>query len=90
MTATVISLADHRRPQAGGAGTCPACARKRDGACFPHRLDALARRLTLAADATDGELLVDREAFERAISDALTVIASITAECLSPDERSTR
>lgn len=90
MTATVISLDSRRRPQRHGAETCPACARKRDGECFPHRLDSLARRLTLEAEATTGELLIDRDTFVRTIADALAVIATITDECLPEDERSTR
>jgi hypothetical protein len=93
MTATVISLASRRRPQRRTTETCAACSRGTDGCireCYPHRLDSLARRLTLEADATEGELLVDRDTFARAMADAVAVIASITDECLSADERSTR
>ena len=88
MTAPVISLESRRRrPQE--AASCEACARSHNGGCYPHRLEALSRRLTLALDSTEGELLIGRDAFEEAVIDARQVLDGITAECLG-DERSTR
>lgn len=88
MTATIVPLESRRRrPQE--ARTCEACARSHNGGCYPHRLEALSRRLTLALESTDGELLINRGSFEEAVIDARQVLDGITAECLT-DERNTQ
>lgn len=88
MTATIVTL-ESRRRRAPEAATCELCARSRNGGCYPHRLEALARRLSLALESTEGELLVSRDVLAVAVTDARGVLDGITGECLT-DERSTR
>lgn len=90
MTASVVSLASHRQ-RAETTRTCRACQASRGALCYPHRLEVLAGRLAAALTDTAGELLVDRERFEAAITDALTITRGITRECLPPEnETNTR
>lgn len=91
MTAPVVISLESRRRRPQEAATCEACARSHNGGCYPHRLEALSRRLALVLDGTEGELLVSRETFTEAVTDARGVLDRITAECLPPEhERSTR
>lgn len=87
MTATVVSLASHRR-RAQTAATCRACRPERGFVCYPHQLAALADRVRATRDDLDG-LLVDREVVEQVAADVLAVIARVTADYL-PDERTAR
>lgn len=87
MTATVVSLASHRR-RAQAAATCRACRPEQGFVCYPHQLAALADRVRATRDDLDG-LLVEREVVEQVAADVLAVIARVTADYL-PDERTAR
>jgi hypothetical protein len=62
MTATVISLASHRRNQE------PACG------CPRHRLEALTARATADLAGTEGELVISRDLLAALVDDLVTTI----------------
>lgn len=83
MTATVISLASHRRSPR------PGCLCTESVVCYPHRLVDLAARVEDVRGDVEQLRFCDWGTFQRLTNDVLDVLASITDECL-PDERSVR
>lgn len=71
MTADVIALASRRRDQT------PTCT------CPRHSLDALAARVRVVLDSTEGELLIPREH----LADALADLVATTDRLLPSQER---
>ncbi len=90
MTAPVISL-DSQRLKRRPAPGCIRCEARSDGVrCYPHQLEALAIRLRSdRADHAD-ELLIPADDLAETWAEALTVLDGITAECLTPMERTAR
>lgn len=89
MTAPVISL-DSQRLKRRPAPGCQRCEARTDGTrCFPHQLDALAVRLRTERAEHEGELLIPADDLAETWAEALAVLDGITAECLTPTERTT-
>ena len=68
MTATVVSLASHRRNRE------PACG------CPRHRLEALTARALEELAGTEGALLVDRELVAGLVEDLCATVAAALAD----------
>jgi hypothetical protein len=62
MTATVVSLASHRRNRE------PACG------CPRHRLEALTSRATAELAGTEGELVISRDLLAALVDDLVTTV----------------
>jgi hypothetical protein len=67
MTATVVSLDSHR------ANRPPACG------CARHRLEALTARALRELEATEGDLLVDRQLVADLVADLVTTVEAALA-----------
>jgi hypothetical protein len=68
MTATVVSLASHRRNRE------PACG------CPRHRLEALTARATAELAGTEGELVISRDLLAALVDDLVTTIEAALRE----------
>jgi hypothetical protein len=89
MTATVVSLASHRRNHRPTT-TCRACRPDQGFTCHPHRIAQLAARIREQVELLDPDaLLVDREWVERIVADMLATADEVTHDFL-PDERTAR
>lgn len=88
MTAHVSRSFVARRGDQLRAERCPACARRADGECYQHRLEALELRVHLASRATEGSLLVPADQMAEVLADVLAVVGSITtpARAMEPPE----
>lgn len=90
MSAPVISLDSQRRKRRPAAG-CQRCEARDDGTrCYPHQLEALAIRLREDRAEHEGELLIPADDLAETWADALAVLDGITAECLTPMERTAK
>lgn len=68
MTATVVSLASHRR------GREPACG------CPRHRLEALTARATAELAGTEGELVISRDLLASLVDDLVSTVQAALRE----------
>lgn len=90
MTAPIVDLASQRLKRRPAPG-CTRCEHRTDGTrCFPHQLEALAIRLRSDQADHAGELLIAADDLAETWADALAVLDGITAECLTPMERTAK
>lgn len=85
MTATVVSLDDHRPNRKPAC----MCGTSEGFVCYPHRLVDLAARLEDLSGDVEEFQFCDLSTFRRLTADVLGVIHSITDDCL-PTERTAK